>query len=276
MRVLLSQINPVAFEIFGWPVRWYGLIIGLGIALAYLVIMIQAKHKNMDREKVSDLIFWAIMMGFVGARLYYVVFNLSYYLANPTKIVAIWEGGIAIYGGILGGLLTLVILTRRYQISLWDFLDMAVPGLLIAQILGRWGNFVNQEAYGQATSLSRLQALGLPNWLIQQMKIDGTYYQPTFLYESSWNLLGLLVLIGLVFLYKNRRRGDLTYFYLLWYGLGRFYIEGLRSDSLYWGPVRVSQALALIFVVLSIFGFLMSHRYHRLPLDQAKKVRDLS
>lgn len=268
LTISLLQINPVAFDLFGWPVRWYGLIIGLGIVLAYLTISFQAKQKRMDMDKVSDLFFWSIILGFVGARIYYILFNLPYYLTHPDKILAIWEGGIAIYGGIIAGISTIYYLSRRYRVSLWDFLDISVFGILIAQILGRWGNFVNQEAHGGAVDRAFLVKLHLPNWLIEQMNIGGTYYHPTFLYESLWNLIGLLGLFGYKNMSKGIKKGDLTLLYLGWYGMGRFMIEGMRSDSLYFGPIRISQFVAMCFVILASIGLYFSHKYDHLPFDQ--------
>ena len=250
--MILGQLSPIAFELFGWPVHWYGIIIGLGILLAYLLIGAEARKKQLDGEKMSDLIFWTIIIGFIGARIYYVLFRLDFYLANPTHIFSIWEGGIAIYGGVLAGIMTIYWLTKKYQLPFITTLDVAAPGVLLSQVIGRWGNFMNQEAYGYEVSRDFLEKLRLPEWLIEQMHINGAYHHPTFLYESVWNFLGFIILIILRRIPGLLKDGEVAAVYLLWYGLGRMVIEGMRTDSLYLGPLRVSQWLAGVFVILSI------------------------
>lgn len=245
------KIDPIAFRLFDWPVHWYGLIIGLGIVIAYWMIIKEAKRKFLDEEKVSDIIFWTIIMGFIGARIYYVLFRFDYYLANPTHIFSIWEGGIAIYGGILAGLVTIFVLSRRYHLSFITMLDIMAPAVLLAQAIGRWGNFINQEAYGYAVERSFLERLFLPEWLINQMEVNGIYYHPTFLYESLWSTIGVIVLLCLRHRPKLLKEGEVAARYLLWYGIGRLVIEGMRTDSLYLGPLRVSQVVAVLFIFVS-------------------------
>lgn len=258
--MIIGQLSPIAFELFGWPVHWYGIIIGFGILLAYIIIGREASKKQLDGEKMSDLIFWSIIIGFIGARLYYVAFRLDYYLANPTHIFSIWEGGIAIYGGVLAGLLALYCLTRRYELPFIKTLDVVAPGLILAQAIGRWGNFMNQEAYGYEVTREFLEKLQLPGWMIEQMNINGVYHHPTFLYESTWNVIGFIGLIVLRRIPGLLKEGEVAAGYLLWYGFGRMFIEGLRTDSLYWGPLRVSQWLAGIFVILSVIFIIVRRR----------------
>lgn len=251
-RLTIGQISSVAFHLFGWPVHWYGLIIGLGMVVAYVLIMSEAKRKQVSTESMSDIFFWTIIIGFIGARIYYVLFNLGFYLANPNRILNIWEGGIAIYGGVLAGIIVIWYLTKRYQLSFISVLDIAAPAVLLAQSIGRWGNFINQEAYGYAVERSFLESLKLPEWLINQMNIDGVFYHPTFLYESVWNLFGVILLLALRKQRGLLKQGEVAAGYLFWYGLGRMFIEGMRTDSLYLGPIRVSQWLAGLFVIISI------------------------
>lgn len=249
---IIGQVSPIAFRLLGWPVHWYGLIIGFGMVIAYFMVMKEAKRKFVDSDKISDMMFWTILLGFVGARLYYVLFRLNYYIANPAHIFRIWEGGIAIYGGVLAGIVTIWYLSKRYGLSFVKVVDIAAPALMIAQAIGRWGNFINQEAHGFAVERTFLEKLMLPEWLIEHMKIQGTYYHPTFLYESVWNLLGVILLVILRNQKGLLKQGEVALGYLLWYGLGRIVIEGMRTDSLYLGPLRVSQWLAGIFIIISI------------------------
>lgn len=260
--ISLATIDPVAFHLGPWPVYWYGVIIGLGMLAGYGLYIQEVKRKGMDQEAAFDMMFWAIIIGFVCARIYYVVFSWDDYRDDWLSVFAIWQGGIAIYGGVIGGALTVVHLTRQKLWPLALSLDIAAPALMLAQAIGRWGNFINQEAHGEAIERARLEALHLPDFVIEQMKIEGQYYQPTFLYESVWNLLGL----GIICFLRRRKgwliEGEVALFYLVWYGIGRAYIEGLRTDSFYWGPVRVSQALSLILVVVSL-GVAVYRRQNR-------------
>lgn len=271
-NVYFLALDPTAFYIGSWPVRWYGVMIGVGIVCAYALVMYLAKKVGLDQEKMSDLIFWTIMMGFIGARIYYVVFEWRYYLVNPSKIFSIWEGGIAIYGGVIAGALTIMYLCRRYHIPLLQVLDVSAPGLMVGQIIGRWGNFINQEAYGGQVSQSFLQGLGLPDWIIQQMYIQGTYYHPTFLYESCWNLIGLCIILAIAKFYKGLRNGDLAFTYMVWYGFGRFWIEGMRLDSLYLGPIRISQLVSFGFFLVGCIGLYYAHKKEKFPLYHISEV----
>ena len=174
------------------------------------------------------------------------IFQWSYYSQNLSEIVAIWNGGIAIYGGLIAGAAVLYWFSKRHAIAVLDFLDIASPGVMIAQSIGRWGNFVNQEAYGRAVSHLNY----VPEFIRQQMFIDGSYRVPTFLYESLWNLVGFITILGLRRFYKKLRQGDVTSFYLIWYGLGRFVIEGMRTDSLMFAGLRVSQWVSIAIIIL--------------------------
>lgn len=245
-------IDPIAFELFGWPVRWYGIIIGLAILVGYILFTREASRKGIDSDTSFDLLFWTVIFGLVGARIYYVLFSSNSYLSDPLSIFRVWEGGMAIYGGVIGGAITIYVLCQRYKLSVINVFDIAIPALFAGQLIGRWGNFMNQEAHGGQISKAFLENLALPNFIIEQMNINGTYYHPTFLYESLWNLVGLIALLLLRPRKDFFKRGELVAFYMIWYGIGRFWIEGLRTDSLYIGPLRVSQILSLILVVIGI------------------------
>jgi phosphatidylglycerol:prolipoprotein diacylglycerol transferase len=280
--MLFSYLDPYAFSLGPLTVRWYGLLIGLGALLGLWMAIREGKRFGVPQDFFMDLLLIGLPSALVGARLYYVAFRWEYYSEHPGQIIAIWEGGIAILGALIGALIGGAIYIRRKGYSFWRIADICAPSLLVGQIVGRWGNFFNREAYGSEVELSFLQStLHLPDWLTAQMLIDGVYHHPTFLYESMWNLLGL----GLLLWLRRRpfvRAGEVLIGYFIWYGFGRFFIEGLRTDSLVfdsfdglaallnvlWAPlaalgfeagalpaggdVRVSQMISLLIVVAGI------------------------
>ncbi|AMC01730.1 prolipoprotein diacylglyceryl transferase [Aerococcus viridans] len=252
----IAAIDPVAFDIFGWPIRWYGIFIGAAILLALTFASRDFRRKGWDEEFILDSAVWTILIGFIGARVYYVLFELDYYLQNPGEILQIWNGGIAIYGGVIAGGLTLYFYAKSKKMDPLFVTDTVAPYLLLAQAIGRWGNFVNQEAHGGEVTLEFLQdTLHLPQFIVDGMHIDGAYYHPTFLYESVWNILGVAVLLFVRSRNKTLRIGDTTLLYLIWYPFGRFFIEGLRTDSLWWGPFRVSQVLSAVLFIGALLIF---------------------
>lgn len=252
----IAAIDPVAFDIFGWPIRWYGIFIGAAILLALTFASRDFRRKGWDEEFILDAAVWTILIGFIGARTYYVLFELDYYLQNPGEILQIWNGGIAIYGGVIAGGLTLYFYAKSKKMDPLFVTDTVAPYLLLAQAIGRWGNFVNQEAHGGEVTLEFLQdTLHLPQFIVDGMHIKGTYYHPTFLYESVWSILGVVVLLFVRSRNKTLRIGDTTLLYLIWYSFGRFFIEGLRTDSLWWGPFRVSQVLAAVLFIGALLIF---------------------
>ena len=256
-------INPIAFEIGGLQVRWYGIIIAFGIYLATTLADREATKKGYRKDFIIDLVFWAVPLGFVGARLYYILFEWQYYLANPAEIIQIWHGGIAIYGGVIAGAATVYWFTKKEKVSFALLLDILAPVVLLAQSIGRWGNFTNQEAHGEATTRAFLEGLHLPNFIIEQMHINGAYYQPTFLYESLWSFVGVLILF-----YLRRRKGvkvgEIAAGYLIWYSFGRFFIEGMRTDSLWmFNVIRISQLVSIVLFLLGI-GLIIVRR-RRVP-----------
>ena len=239
-------MNPVALQLGPISIRWYAICIVSGLILAVYLSMKEAPRKKINPDDIIDFILIAFPLAIVGARLYYVIFEWGYYSQHLGEIFAIWNGGIAIYGGLLTGALVLYLFSRRRLIEPIDFLDIAAPSVMIAQSIGRWGNFFNQEAYGTAVKSLNY----LPSFIRDQMYIDGSYRQPTFLYESIWNLLGFLLILILRRKPQFLRQGEITAFYLIWYGLGRFVIEGMRTDSLMFAGLRVSQWVSIAIIIL--------------------------
>ncbi|WP_064659251.1 prolipoprotein diacylglyceryl transferase [Listeria monocytogenes] len=264
----VQPLDPVAIQIGSISVKWYGVIIASAVVIALLLALSEANKRKMDKEIIVDLLIWAIPISIISARIYYVIFEWDFYKNNLGEIVKIWHGGIAIYGALIGAVLTAIIFSRIKKISFWQLADVVAPSLIIAQAIGRWGNFMNQEAHGAETTRSFLESLHLPDFIINQMYIDGAYYQPTFLYESLWNVLGFVIL--LIIRRTKIRRGELFLGYVIWYSFGRFFIEGMRTDSLMWGDFRVSQALSLLLIVLSI-GIII---YRRLKMNLPYYMED--
>lgn len=253
MNVLLSVIDPVAISIGPIKIYWYGIIIALAMLIGISLATKEAKKLGLEEDTMVDMALWAIPIGFIGARLYYVLFKWDYYIQNPSEIIAIWNGGIAIYGGLIAGGLAVYWFARRKKMTLTLLLDILAPSVLLAQSIGRWGNFINQEAHGGAVSRQFLETLYLPEFIIEQMNINGTYYHPTFLYESLWSLLGFILLIILRNQKDLLRRGEVALSYVIWYSFGRFFIEGMRTDSLWIGDImRVSQILSLVLFISAI------------------------
>ncbi|EDO0269905.1 TPA: prolipoprotein diacylglyceryl transferase [Listeria monocytogenes] len=264
----VQPLDPVAIQIGSISVKWYGVIIASAVVIALLLALSEANKRKMDKEIIVDLLIWAIPISIISARIYYVIFEWDFYKNNLGEIVKIWHGGIAIYGALIGAVLTAIIFSRIKKISFWQLADVVAPSLIIAQAIGRWGNFMNQEAHGAETTRYFLESLHLPDFIINQMYIDGAYYQPTFLYESLWNVLGFVIL--LIIRRTKIRRGELFLGYVIWYSFGRFFIEGMRTDSLMWGDFRVSQALSLLLIVLSI-GIII---YRRLKMNPPYYMED--
>ena len=240
----LTLNPPSYFLLFGRPIYFYGVLIGLGFLLAILFCAKRAKRFGLKEDDVYDVAIWLIPCSIIGARLYYVLFRLDYYLEHPGELFAIHNGGLAIYGGVIAGVISVVLVCRKKKIPVGAMLDNLCYGLLIGQIIGRWGNFMNREAFGAETTVFCRMGLTAP---------DGTtiYVHPTFLYESLWNLACFVFLLCFVRAGKRRYDGQCALIYFFWYGLGRAWIEGLRTDSLYIGGsgIRVSQLLSLILAL---------------------------
>ena len=252
-------MNPIALQIGPFSIKWYSLMILLGVIAGIGLLLKEGKKYNYPKDFLFNLCFWAIIFGFIGARIYYVLFNFDIYINDPVSIFKIWEGGLAIHGGLIAGFITIYFYCKKYNVRILKIIDMAVPGILLAQSIGRWGNFFNMEAHGGAVLRSTLENLHLPEFIINGMNINGVYYHPTFFYESLWCLLGFIIFILLKH-YKYLKVGSLTFSYLCFYSVGRFVIETLRTDSLMLGGFKVAQVLSVILFIIGIIGLMLETR----------------
>lgn len=252
------QMDPIALRIFGLSIHWYAVFIVGGATLGLFLASLESKRVGENPEFISDFALMGLPISVIGARLYYVLFDLPYYLASPSRILRIWEGGLAIYGGIIAGFIFVWYFAKKKKISVWKFLDILGPSVLLAQAIGRWGNFINQEAHGGPTTRAFLSdTLHLPNFIVNNMNINGVYYHPTFLYESAWTIIGCLAL----FLLRRKahlfRQGQVFFTGIAWYSFARFFIEGMRTDSLMLtSTIRVSQLLSMILFIGSLYMIL--------------------
>lgn len=258
-------MDPIAIRLGPLEIRWYAICILLGLVLGVYLATKEAPRKKILQDDILDFILLAFPLSIIGARIYYVAFSWSEYKDNLLSVFAVWNGGIAIYGGLITGALVLYFFTRYRFINTLDFLDVVAPSVMIAQAIGRWGNFFNQEAYGKAVASLDY----LPAFIRDQMYIDGAYRQPTFLFESLWNLLGF----GLICVLRRRpnllKQGEITAFYLIWYGFGRLLIEGLRTDSLMFLGIRVSQWLSGLLILIGISMVVVRRRKTSIPFYQS-------
>ena len=263
-------MNRVAINILGLNIYWYSIFVLTGMIIGSLLIFKEAKKQGIDKDVIIDYLFYGLIIGILGARIYYVVFNLDYYLSNPSEILAIWNGGLAIHGGIIATLLFTIIYTKKKNINLLKLTDICVVGLIIGQAIGRWGNFFNGEAFGKVTTLSSLQNMHIPKFIIDGMLIEGSYRQPTFLYESIFCLIGFIILLLVRKYYKKLKVGQLTSIYLIWYGIERLIIEYFRSDSLMIGPLKVAQLVSILFIITGIIILVIKNKelYHNNKEDK--------
>lgn len=253
MNETITPIDPIAFQLGPISVHWYGVIIGLGIALGMYMVIRESKRQGLHPDTFIDLLVWAIPIAIISARIYYVAFEWNnYYADHPEDIIKIWNGGIAIHGALIGSVLTTIIFAKVKGLSFWKLADIAAPSLIVGQAIGRWGNFINQEAHGREVSRQFLENLHLPRFIIDQMYIDGSYYHPTFLYESLWNVVVLILLLIIRRKVKSLRRGELFLTYVIGYSIGRFFVEGMRTDSLMLGDFRFAQVISVALIVVAI------------------------
>lgn len=250
MGIVFNYIDPVAFNLGPLSVRWYGIIIAVGILLGYFVAQRALVKAGLHKDTLVDIIFYSALFGFIAARIYFVIFQWPYYAENPGEIIKIWHGGIAIHGGLIGGFIAGVIVCKVKNLNPFQIGDIVAPSIILAQGIGRWGNFMNHEAHGGPVSRAFLEQLHLPNFIIKNMYINGQYYHPTFLYESIWDVAGFIILVNIR---KHLKLGETFFLYLTWYSIGRFFIEGLRTDSLMLtSNIRVAQLVSILLILISI------------------------
>ncbi len=265
------EINPPRGIPFDEPrVYFYGIIIALGLILAVVYACRRSKQFGLTEDNIIDGVLWVTPFAIICARIYYCVFSWQEFASDPVSVLYIWKGGIAIYGGVLGAIVGIVVFSKIKKLNVFAVLDLVLLGFLIGQSVGRWGNFFNREAFGAATD--SFFRMGLFNTKTNAFE----YYHPTFLYESLWNLAGFVLLH---FLSKKRKYdGQIALGYAAWYGLGRAWIEGLRMDSLYWGPFRVSQILAavscLAAVVILVWQSFKPHDPDKLFANRQKQIQE--
>lgn len=240
-------MNPVAFQIGSFEVRWYGILIAFGVIVAILLASYNCKRKDVDFDIILDGFFIAFPAAIIGARAYYVIFEFQNYKDNIIDIFNIRKGGLAIHGGLIGAFLAVYIYSRIKKLKMLKYLDIAAPSIILAQAIGRWGNFMNGEAHGGEVSYEFISKF--PSFIERGMNIGGVYYHPTFLYESIWNLIVCIIL--LIILYKKRHNHDgiVIASYMILYSLGRVFIEGLRTDSLMIGNIRVAQLISITGII---------------------------
>lgn len=262
LGIEIDHLSRTAFTVFGQDIYWYGIFIGLGVILGVLLALHEAKRTGQNPDTYLDFIIYAMIIAIIGARLYYVIFSWDFYSQHPEKIFAIREGGLAIYGGIIGGVLTAIVYSHVKKKNFWVVADTMAPSLILGQMLGRWGNFFNKEAFGGFTDnlfamryqLSQVRASDVtPDILQNLVTVNGVDYiqvHPTFLYESMWSLCVFIIL--LILQRKKKFNGQVCATYFFGYALGRVWIEGLRTDQLCIGNVPVSQALSAVLIIASV------------------------
>jgi phosphatidylglycerol:prolipoprotein diacylglycerol transferase len=266
--------GPIIFQIGSLAVRWYGLLIASAVLIGVTLSQYLAKKRHLDPDIMGDLAIWLVVAAIPCARLYYVIFQWSEYAQRPGDIIAIWKGGIAIHGAIIGGVLATLIFAKIKKISFWQLLDLVVPSAILGQAIGRWGNFFNSEAFGAPTDLP--WKLYIPQYVIENgqsiprrpLGLENIeYYHPTFLYESLWNLFVFGILIFLFWRglrsRPNLKLGTLALVYLVGYSAGRFWVEGLRTDSLMLGSLRMAQVISIVGICLGFAGLIWLYLFHR-------------
>ncbi|MGM8212577.1 prolipoprotein diacylglyceryl transferase [Virgibacillus sp. W0430] len=248
------SLNRVFIEVGPISIYWYGVIIATGLFLGLYLATKEADRLGLKKDLIVDLIMFATPIAIIFARIYYVLFEWDRYSSGPWwKVFAVWEGGIAIHGALIGSVLTAIVFARVKDVSFWQLADIVAPSLILGQAIGRWGNFMNQEAHGGAISASTYESFHqfLPDFIMNQMCINGIMYHPTFLYESVWNIIVFVIL--LLLRKYNPLRGELFLSYLMLYSVGRYFIEGMRTDSLYLiGSIRTAQFISILLIISAI------------------------
>lgn len=274
-----APIDRVFLELGPFTIYWYGVIIAVGAILGVYLATKEADRLGLKKDLMIDFIVFAVPVAIIFARIYYVIFEWDRYANGPWwSVFAIWEGGIAIHGAIIGGVLTAIVFARVRDVPFWQIADIVAPSLILGQAIGRWGNFMNQEAHGGAISQETYESFHqyLPDFIMNQMTIDGVMYHPTFLYESVWNIL-IFILLILMRKY-NPLRGEIFLTYVITYSIGRYFIEGLRTDSLYvFGEIRTAQLISILAIIAGIVLIIyrrktISVRYNEVPVPVKAKA----
>lgn len=242
-------MNPILLNIGPIQIYWYSFLLFIGFSSGALLTYKEAIKQGLEKDKILDLFFYIVVFSLLGARIYYVLFNLNEYMLNPIDVLKVWEGGMAIHGGIIGGIITIYYFSKKNNLNPIKVTDMFAISLALGQAIGRWGNFMNGEAHGPITTLSHLKDMHIPDFIIKGMYIDGKYYIPTFLYESLSCLL-LALILYIIRKNKNNKIGYLTGLYLIFYSVERFVIEGLRTDSLMLFNIKVAQLISIIMILI--------------------------
>ncbi|PCF53671.1 prolipoprotein diacylglyceryl transferase [Staphylococcus delphini] len=261
---MIGYIDPVAFSLGGLEVKWYGIIIASAILIGYWIAQKSAQSVGFREDDLVNILLVCVFVAIISARLYFVLFQLDYYIQNPIEIPMIWHGGIAIHGGLIGAFAMGIYYCYRKNWHPFQLGDVVAPSIILAQGIGRWGNFMNHEAHGGPVSRSFLESLHLPQFIIENMQINGIYYQPTFLYESIWDVIGFIILITIR---RHLKIGETFFIYIIWYSIGRFYIEGLRTDSLMLTEtIRIAQAVSIVCIIIGIIFIVWRRLKKDVPL----------
>ncbi|MBO8138784.1 MAG: prolipoprotein diacylglyceryl transferase, partial [Desulfotomaculum sp.] len=249
---MMFLIDPIAFTVGPIKVYWYGIIIAAAFLLGIVLACRRAGQNDVNPEHIINMITLIIPAAIIGARAYYVIFEWHRYAANPVEAFAVWHGGLAIHGGLIGGILAGYLYVRKHKLPVWQIADICAPSVILGQAIGRWGNFINQEAHGGPVSYDFISKF--PDFIKNQMYINGQYYHPTFLYESLWDFSVFIFL----YFYWNRKKfqGEIALLYLGLYSFGRYFIEAMRTDSLMLGPFRVAQLVSLSLIIISTAGII--------------------
>ena len=262
-------MNRVLIDLGFTKIYWYSLTMFLGVLVGIIVAKIEIKRKKIDSTSFDNMAFYAILCGFIGARIYYVLFNLDYYLSEPLEIIKVWNGGLAIHGGIIGAVIAIYVYCKKNKMNMLEIVDICAPALIIGQVIGRWGNFFNSEAHGGVVTRSFLEGLHLPKFIIDGMYIDGVYYHPTFLYESLLNLICFIILMILRH-NKKIKLGVISGIYLMWYGVVRFFIESLRTDALMLGNIRMAQVISIVIFAIGLVLIIFSRTKEKYNKEVSK------
>ena len=249
-------MNPIFITLGNIQIYWYSVILLAAFVVGGAIAIREGKRFDIPKDYMINMFFYIILFALVGARLYYVAFNLDYYMQNPVEIIKVWEGGLAIHGGIIAALLVVIVYSKKYNVTTTRLLDILVVSLILGQAIGRWGNFMNGEAHGAVTTLEHLQSLHIPDFVINGMFIEGKYYMPTFFFESISCFVGFIVLCILRRM-PYTKVSQPTSLYLIWYGITRFFIEGMRTDSLMFNGFKVAQIVSIIMVIIGIIMFVI-------------------